>query len=216
MTKLEFGQKAGAIPFEVLAERGFKLLPAEDARTVVSRPGLEETIRHPLNFLDDRRCGLLRFAEFEDEMVAFEREGEVFDLFAISIVGRFLFVGRANGRVYQHVDWSPDGTGPTFEPINTSLLAFVKSHCMEQSISYRMRAVSAGLEGGEGFESSATEECEAELRRFIEQIDKPALASAYWSTVLYELGDGLYRIVPTAAELLHNGRWHVEVTQGKI
>jgi len=46
-------------------------------------------IRHPLNFLDDRRCGLLRFAAFEDEMVAFEREGEVFDLFAISLLDRF-------------------------------------------------------------------------------------------------------------------------------
>jgi hypothetical protein len=208
MTKSEFGQKAVAIPFEVLAERGFKLLPAEDARTVVPGSGLEETIRHPLNFLDDRRCGLLRFAEFEDEMVAFEREGKVFDLFAISIVGRFLFVGRADECVYQHSDWSPEGTGPTFEPINTSLLAFVKCHCMEQSIAYRMRAVTGGSEGDEGFESS-TEECEAELRRFIEQVDKPALDSVYWSTVLYELGDGLYRIVPTAAELLHNGRWPV-------
>lgn len=209
MTRSEFGQKAVAIPFELLAERGFKLLPAEHARTVMPGPGLEEMIRHPLNFLDDRRCGLLRFAEFEDEMVAFEREGEVFDLFAISIVGRFLFVGRPDGRIYQHSDWSPDGEGPVFEPINTSLQTFVKCHCMEQSIAYRMRAVMAGSEGGEGFESRATEECEAELQRFIERIDKPALDSAYWSTVLYELGDGLYRIVPTVAELLHKERWPV-------
>ena len=209
MTKSEFGQTAVAIPFEVLAERGFKLLPAEDPRTIMPGPGLEETIRHPLNSLDVRRCGLLRFAEFVDEMVAFEREGEVFDLFALSIVGRFLFVGRANERVYQHSDWSPDGAGPVFEPINTSLRTFVKCHCMEQSIACQMRPVSAGSEGGNGFESSATEEYEAELRRFIERVDKPALDSVYWSTVLYELGDGLYRIVPTAAELLHKGRWPV-------
>ena len=207
MTKSEFGQKTVAIPFDALAERGFKLLPAEHVRSIESEPSLEEMIRHPLNFLDDRRCGLLRFAEFEHEMVAFEREGEVFDLFAISILRQFLFVGRTDGRVYQHTDWSPDGAGPTFEPINTSLLAFVKCHCMDQSISYRMRAAMAGLEGGEGFESSDMEDCEAELRRFIERADKPALDSAYWSTVLYELGDGLYRIVPTAVELLHKGRW---------
>ena len=67
-------------------------------------------------------------------------------------------------------------------------------------------------EGGDGFESSATEAREAELRRFIERVDKPALDSAYWSTVLYELGDGLYRIVPTAAELLYRGRWPVGAT----
>jgi len=207
MTKSEFGQETLPIPFAALAEKGFKLLPAQHVSTVEPGPGLEDMMRHPLNFLDDRRCGLLRFAAFQDEMVAFGREGEVFDLFAISLSDRFLFVGRSNGRVYQHADWSPDDAGPTFEPINTSLLAFVKCHCMEQSISCRIRAAMAGLKGGEGFESSDMEDCEAELRRFIERVDRPALDSVYWSTVLYELGDGLYRIVPTAAELLHKGRW---------
>lgn len=205
MTKAEFGQETLAIPIAALTEKGFKLLPAQRDRIIEPGLSLEDMIRHPLNFLDDRRCGRLRFAAFEDEMVAFEREGNVFDLFAISLLDRFLFVGRMDGCVYQHTDWSPDGSGPTFESINRSLLAFVKCHCMEQSIAYRMRAVTAGLEAGASFESSATEECEAELRRFIELIDRPALDSVYWSTLLYELGDGLYRIVPTAAELLERG-----------
>lgn len=89
------------ISYGVLEERGFRIASVTPALDTVSRRSLLAMTDHPLNFLDDRRAGLVRFAQFEDEMVAF-----------------------------------------------------------------------------------------------------------YWSTVLYELGDGLYQIVPAAVELLHKGRWH--------
>jgi hypothetical protein len=204
---LPIERKTLEVPSDVLREKGFKKLHEGENLRIPLGQSVEAMVRHPLNFLDDMRSYVTRFAEFEDEMVAFEREGEIFDLFATTIVNRFLFVGRTDRRVYQHSDWSPNGAGPTFELINTSLQAFVRCHCMEQSISFQMRAAMAGSVSAVDFNFHSAE---AELRHFIEVVDKPALDSVYWETVLYELSDGLYQCVPTLLELHHKGRWGME------
>src|SRR5690606_6862107 len=128
---------------------------------------LEERVRHPLSFLEDKRQGVMCFAASEDDMVALEYQSEIFDLFATSALEQFLFLARSDGRVYQYSDWSPDGSGPVFEPINTSLVAFVKCYCMEQSIEYRLRAQTVGQKRDACFQYAAAEALETELSSFI-------------------------------------------------
>ncbi len=200
------------VPYQLLAKRGFAALPQQAARPSPVEQNLSvlrALVGHPLNALDDVRGGL-RFAEFEDETVPFGREDRVYDLFAVAATNACLFIGRADGRVHWHSDWSPDGRGPTFEAINAGLSAFARCFCMERAICYRMRAGAIGLPGADRpFDAEAAVRDERELRAFIAAVDAAALGSTYWSTVLFELGEGFYQPVPTLTYLIERGRWQV-------
>ncbi len=191
---------------------GFKALPGHAARPEPAAQGLSllrAIVAHPLNALDDVRGGL-RFAEFEDEMVPFQRGDGTYDLFATAATGACLFIGRADGRVHWHADWSPDGRGPTFEAVNANLACFARCFCMERAICFRMRAHLAGLPGAEHpFDVEAAGRDERELRDFIAEVDAAALGTVHWGTVLHALGEGLYQPRPGLPHLIQRGRWRV-------
>ena len=198
------------VPYQFLAERGFAALPPKAARPSPAEQNtsvLRALVGHPLNALDDVRGGL-RFAEFENEAVPFGREDRVYDLFAVAATNACLFIGRADGCVHWFSDWSPDGRGPTSEAINANLSAFARCFCMERSICYRMRAGAIGLPGADRPSEAAACD-ERELRAFIAAVDAAALGSTYWSTVLFELGEGFYQPVPSLPYLIERGRWQV-------